>query len=79
MIGRAMIWLAVIAIAVAALVTLLPPQGLTTPMDLEPPVWSKVLTALAVVGVVVGLVWMVRIYRADPEPDQAAWRYRAKR
>ena len=25
-----------------------------------------------------GLVWMVRIYRANPEPDQHAWRYRAR-
>ena len=30
------------------------------------------------VGFVVGFVWMVRIYRADPEPDQRAWRYRER-
>jgi cytochrome c biogenesis protein CcdA len=23
-----------------------------------------------------GLAWMVRIYRADPEPDSRSWRYR---
>jgi hypothetical protein len=23
-----------------------------------------------------GLGWMVRIYRADPEPDRRSWRYR---
>ena len=74
-----MIWLAVIAISGTAFVTLFPFPQLTGPMFLEPPVWSKVLTALAVVGVIVGLVWMVRIYRADPEPDQKAWRYRARR
>ena len=34
---------------------------------------------MGVVGIIVGLVWMIRIYRADPEPDQHAWRYRAKR
>lgn len=27
----------------------------------------------------IALAWMVRIYRADPEPDQGAWRYRAAR
>jgi hypothetical protein len=48
-------------------------------MFLEPPIGSKVITALGVVGPIVGLVWMIRIYRADPEPDQHAWRYRAKR
>lgn len=25
---------------------------------------------------ILGFAWMVRIYRADPEPDQHAWRYR---
>ena len=74
-----MIWLAVIAISGTALLALLAPGGLSEPMFLEPPIWSQALTALAVVGVIVGLVWMVRIYRADPEPDQQAWRYRAKR
>jgi hypothetical protein len=27
-------------------------------------------------GVAVGLIWMIRILRADPEPDAAGWRYR---
>jgi hypothetical protein len=31
---------------------------------------------LGVAGVVFGLVTMVRIYRADPEPDDGWWRYR---
>lgn len=34
------------------------------------------LPLIALAGVVVGFVWMVRIYRADPEPDQKIWRYR---
>ena len=43
------------------------------------PVWTYAFSALGGVGVIVGLVWMVRIHRADPEPEQHAWRYRAKR
>ena len=43
------------------------------------PVWPTAFYGLGVAGVIVGLVWMVRIHRADPEPDQHAWRYRAKR
>jgi hypothetical protein len=39
------------------------PIGLTVP-------------AIAIVGLVVGFVWMVRIFRADPEPDAKSWRYR---
>ena len=31
---------------------------------------------LGTAGVVFGLVIMVRIYRADPEPDEGWWRYR---
>jgi hypothetical protein len=27
-------------------------------------------------GIIVGFAWMIRIYRADPEPDQRVWRYR---
>jgi uncharacterized protein YjeT (DUF2065 family) len=34
--------------------------------------------AVAIVLVVVGLVWMIRIHRADPEPDQRNWRYRER-
>jgi hypothetical protein len=34
------------------------------------------IAVVAIVGVSVGLVWMIRIYRANPEPDQRAWRYR---
>jgi hypothetical protein len=42
-----------------------------------PPEWLTVGSwIVALAGVAVGLVWMIRIYRADPEPDQRAWRYR---
>ena len=33
---------------------------------------------LAAAGILIGFTWMVRIYRADPEPDQRAWRYRER-
>ena len=42
-----------------------------------PPDWQ--FTGPLVVGAagfLIGLAWMVRIYRADPEPDQRGWRYR---
>jgi hypothetical protein len=37
-----------------------------------------VVLGVAVVLIVVGLIWMIRIHRADPEPDQRAWRYRER-
>ena len=38
-----------------------------------------VLPFAAYAAQLIALAWMVRIYRADPEPDQDAWRYRAAR
>ena len=35
------------------------------------------MTWLSFVGLAVGILWMWRIYRADPEPPARAWRYRA--
>lgn len=52
-----------------------PGPMMTTPSSL----WYSALPWVGMVGVIVGLVWMVRIHRADPEPDQKAWRYRSKR
>lgn len=58
--------------------------GGTSPMFSTPPdilglPVGPVLGTVGSVGVVVGLVWMIRIHRADPEPDQHAWRYRRDR
>jgi hypothetical protein len=32
--------------------------------------------ALGIAGLMIGFVWMVRILRADPEPEAKGWRYR---
>jgi hypothetical protein len=34
------------------------------------------LLGVAAVGVTIGLIWMWRILRADPEADARPWRYR---
>jgi hypothetical protein len=38
----------------------------------------QLIPLLGIAGTIVGLVLMIRIYRADPEPDQRAWRYRER-
>jgi hypothetical protein len=40
--------------------------------------WYEVALPCGVgaLGYLVGLGWMIRIYRADPEPDEPTWRYR---
>lgn len=42
-----------------------------------PPPFEQLSRGVGVLGLVVGFAWMIRIYRADPEPDQRSWRYRA--
>ena len=76
--ARAMMAIAVLTIALTAYLLVAAPQGMGGgPIDT--PIWSYAYLVFAGVGIVTGLVWMIRIYRADPEPDQHAWRYRAKR
>lgn len=77
--GRAMIAIAVIAIAGTPVLIASAPGPMGGGPMMEPSPWSYAHLVVAGVGIVVGLVWMIRIYRADPEPDQHAWRYRAKR
>ena len=57
--GRVMIAIAVLVIFLAGFLSVSAP-GFIEPMFLEPPVWSKVITALGVVGPIFGLGWMIR-------------------
>ena len=43
----------------------------------QPPWYEVALPWVGAVGYLIGLGWMVRIYRADPEPDEPTWRYRS--
>ena len=53
--------------------------GKLEPMFSTTPEWLETaLAGIAVAGILIGFTWMVRIYRADPEPDQLAWRYRER-
>jgi hypothetical protein len=42
----------------------------------EPGLMEWIAPGIGILGILVGLAWMVRILRADPEPDSSAWRYR---
>jgi type IV secretory pathway VirB2 component (pilin) len=46
------------------------------PMFVGPKGHETALAGIAIAGFLIGFAWMVRIYRANPEPDQRAWRYR---
>ena len=42
----------------------------------EPWLIEKLLPWAGVAGVIVGLVWMIRLARPEPEGDERTWRYR---
>jgi hypothetical protein len=42
----------------------------------EPGLIEWIAPGVGILGILVGLAWMVRILRADPEPDSSTWRYR---
>jgi hypothetical protein len=53
-------------------------SGLSTGMRFGPVPVDAFLLLAGMTGILGGLVWMIRIHRADPEPDQHAWRYRSR-
>ena len=68
----------VVAVAVPLLVAFLylAAPGDIGPMFSEPPWFTRLLPWAGIAGVIVGLVWMVRLSRADPEAGDRTWRYR---
>jgi hypothetical protein len=82
-VGRAMIVLAIMVIGLTAFLLLSAPGTMGGPMYSNPPGIGPIAlgvlsTLIGIGGSVIGLVWMIRIHRADPEPDQHAWRYLAR-
>jgi hypothetical protein len=43
----------------------------------DPPWYVSALPWAGAAGYLLGLGWMIRIYRADPEPGERTWRYRS--
>jgi cation transporter-like permease len=50
--------------------------GGPSPMFMRPSLVASVLPWAGVVAYVVGIAWMVRICRADPDAGESPWRYR---
>jgi hypothetical protein len=75
-IAKAQLAFATMSLFAAAFLWVVAP-GLTSPM-FGYHFSVAVLPIAGFAGLIVGLVWMIRIYRASPEPDQQAWRYRRR-
>jgi hypothetical protein len=74
--AKAMLVLVAIFVVVFEPFLVIASPGMIGPMMYEPPLWAELLPWAGYLGQLVGLAWMVRIYRKtfDPEPDQHAWR-----
>jgi protein-S-isoprenylcysteine O-methyltransferase Ste14 len=72
--ARSLFTAVLIFLAFAAFLFLSPPNH--TGGFFEPSLIEWIAPGLGILGILVGLAWMVRIIRADPEPDSSAWRYR---
>jgi hypothetical protein len=66
-----------IAMPFAVLILSVMQPGGSTPMLYEPPWYEAAVLGAGAAGYLLGLAWMIRIYRADPEPGERTWRYRS--
>ena len=77
--SRNLVWIefafAVVAPFVVGLLVVAAP-GTMGGSTWEPPLWSRLFPWAGVAAYLVGLGWMIRIYRADPEAADSPWRYR---
>jgi hypothetical protein len=77
--GRRLARLMLVAVlATDALVALLfiATPNCMCPLYIEPPPFSQWLVpAIGVGAQAIGLAWMIRIYRADPEGHRSWWRF----
>ena len=77
--ARAMFAGAITLVVLLAILVIAAPNSIGGPM--MRPSWfvaavAMIVPAAGVLGPVIGLAWMWRILRADPEPDSRSWRYR---
>ena len=77
--ARAMIWLTALAIGLLWSLLFIAAPGGPTPMFDGPIPDLRALLLVPIGMQLIGLGWMIRIYRSavDAEPDHDQWRYRA--
>jgi hypothetical protein len=71
-----MLFTACLVIGFEALLFVAAPGSCMCPMFSEPPPLSPwLIPAVGVGAQALGLAWMIRIYRADPEGHRSWWRF----
>jgi hypothetical protein len=72
-VGRALLVTALAIIALGGFFAVAKPGFMGGPSP-----WEGWVEVAGVTGQLVGFLWMLWIHRANPEPDQSDWRYRAR-
>lgn len=72
---RAELTIALAAPLIAGILFIAAPGGPTPMFQRELPI-QTLLGWAGVLGVIVGIAWMVRLSRANPEAGERSWRYR---
>jgi hypothetical protein len=72
--GRMMILGALVVLAVPAFFVIAAPNFTDMAYVQGPTAW--IVPAIGIAGIVIGLIWMVRISSAHREPEAKGWRYR---
>jgi hypothetical protein len=67
-----------VAVSVAAVAALLITNAQNTMGGHSDDLVDLIMPVVGVIGIAVGLAWMWRILRADPEPDRNGWLYRSR-
>lgn len=73
--SRFLLAVAIVLPFVLLLALVAQPAGFSA-MFYESPWYQVALPWAGAIGYLTGLGWMIRIYRADPEPGETTWRYR---
>jgi hypothetical protein len=73
---RAELTLAIAVPVIAGFMWVAAPGTMVEPMFINVPLFVTLLPLVGVVGFIVGIVWMLRLSRPDPEAGERSWRYR---
>jgi hypothetical protein len=73
--AQAMLFIACAVVVFEAFLFITAPSGCMCPMPGEPPpMLGWLVPAIGIGGQALGIAWMIRIYRADPEAAPSSWR-----
>ena len=74
--ARWMLCSSLLFVATPAILSLSAPNTMGGGLQFGPVAF--IVFGTGILGMAIGLTWMIRILRADPEPDAKAWRYRGR-